>query len=155
MLAVAGVLAAPVRASPVQDVASMKALVNSTRAQHGLGPLRFIRLLDRSALLKAQAIRRCSSFSHTPCGAPFTRTFRQVGYRFRRVGENLAWGTGGLGAPQAILKSWLGSPPHRVNLLSSSWREAGVAAIDVPHLAGYSNVRLWVLQFGTRLVFAS
>lgn len=150
VLAVAGALAAPAQASPVQDARSMKTLVNATRAQHGLRPLRFVRLLDRSALLKAQAIRRCGSFSHTPCGASFTRSFRQVGYRFRSVGENLAWGTADLGAPQAILKSWLGSPPHRANLLGPSWREAGVAELGAANLFGYSGVRLWVLQFGRR-----
>jgi uncharacterized protein YkwD len=150
VLAVAGVLAASAQASPVQDVRTMKALVNATRAQHGLRPVRFIRLLDRSALLKAQAIRSCGSFSHTPCGASVMQSFRQVGYRFGTVGENLAWGTGSLGAPQSILGSWLTSPGHRAILLSPRWRVAGVAAIDAPHLAGYSHVRLWVLQFGSR-----
>jgi uncharacterized protein YkwD len=150
VVAVAVVLAAPAQASTVQDVRSMKALVNATRAQHGLRPVRFVRVLDRSALLKAQEIRSCGSFSHTPCGASFTRSFQQVGYRFGSVGENLAWGTGSLGTPQATIDAWLASPPHRANLLSPRWRVAGVAAIDAPQLAGSSHVRLWVLQFGSR-----
>jgi uncharacterized protein YkwD len=150
VVAVAVVLAAPAQASTVQDVRTMKALVNATRVQHGLRPVRFARLLDRSALLKAQEIRSCGSFSHTPCGAPVTRSFQQVGYRFGSIGENLAWGTGSLGTPQAIVDAWLQSPPHRAILLSPRWRAAGVAAIDAPRLAGYSNVRLWVLQFGSR-----
>jgi uncharacterized protein YkwD len=150
VVAVAVVLAGPAQASTVQDVRSMKALVNATRAQHGLRPVRFARVLDRSALLKAQEIRSCGSFSHTPCGASFTRSFQQVGYRFGSVGENLAWGTGSLGTPQATINAWLASPPHRANLLNPRWRVAGVAAIDAPRLAGYSHVRLWVLQFGSR-----
>jgi uncharacterized protein YkwD len=150
VLAVTGVLAVSAQASPVQDVRTMRQLVNATRAQHGLRPVRFIRLLNRSALLKAEAIRSCGSFSHTPCGASATRSFQQVGYRFGMVGENLAWGTGSLGSPQSIVNAWLASPRHRAVLLSASWRVAGVAAIDAPQLAGYSHVRLWVLQFGSR-----
>jgi uncharacterized protein YkwD len=149
ILVVAGVLAAPAQASPVQDVRTMKALVNATRTQHGLRPVRFVRLLDRSALLKAEAIRSCGSFTHTPCGASVTRSFQQVGYR-GTVGENLAWGTGGLGTPSAIVSAWLTSPRHRAILLGRQWREAGVAAIGVPRLSGYSHVRLWVLHFGSR-----
>jgi uncharacterized protein YkwD len=147
---VACALAAPARPAVVQDVRTMKALVNATRAQHGLRPLRFAGILDRSSLLKAEAILRCGSFSHTPCGASFTRTFQQVGYGFRSVGENLAWGTGGSAAPQAIVSSWLASPRHRAMLLSARWREAGVAAVEAPGLAGHTHVRLWVLQFGAR-----
>jgi uncharacterized protein YkwD len=143
-------VAAPARPAVVQDVRAMKALVNATRAQHGLRPVRFASQLDRSSLLKAEAIRRCGSFSHTPCGASFARTFQQVGYANRSVGENLAWGAGGLAAPQAILSSWLASPPHRAILLSPRWREAGVTALDAPGLAGQAQVRLWVLQFGRR-----
>jgi uncharacterized protein YkwD len=150
VLAVAGVLAASAQSSAVQDVRTMKSLVNATRAQHGLRPVRFTGLLDRSALLKAQAIRSCGAFSHTPCGASATRSFQQVGYRFGIVGENLAWGTGSLAAPQSIVNAWLASPRHRAILLSPHWHVAGVAAIDARRLSGYSNVRLWVLQFGSR-----
>jgi uncharacterized protein YkwD len=147
---VACALAAPACPAVVQDVRAMKMLVNATRAQHGLRPLRFVGILDRSSLLKAEAIRRCGSFSHTPCGAPFRRTFQQVGYGSRSIGENLAWGTGGSAGPQAILSSWLASPKHRAMLLSARWREAGVAAVEAPSLAGHAHVRLWVLQFGRR-----
>jgi len=150
VIAVAGVLAGSAQSSAVQDVRAMKALVNVTRAQHGLRPVRFSRLLDRSALLKAQAIRSCGSFTHTPCGASATRSFQQVGYRFGTVGENLAWGTGSLASPQSIVNAWLASAHHRAILLSPRWQTAGVAAIEAPHLGGYSNVRLWVLQFGSR-----
>jgi len=107
-------------------------------------------LLDRSALLKAEAIRTCGSFSHTPCGAPFSRTFQQAGYGLASIGENLAWATGGLAAPQSIVNAWLASPAHRANLLSGRWRDAGVAVINAPSFAGQRNVRIWVLEFGSR-----
>ena len=135
----------------MQDVRAMKALINATRAQQGLRPFRFARLLDRSASLKAEAIRRCAAFSHTPCGAPFRRTFEQAGYSARAaIGENLGWGTGDLGTSSAIVGAWLGSRAHRANLLARRWREAGVALVTAPSLFGATNVRIWVVQFGRR-----
>src|SRR5262249_59293661 len=58
----------------------LRSLVNTTRAQFGLARLHRSARLDRSALLKAEAIRSCQSFSHTPCGSSFARTFQQTGY---------------------------------------------------------------------------
>src|SRR4051794_41763006 len=107
VIAVAGVLAGSAQSSAVQDVRAMKALVNVTRAQHGLRPVRFSRLLDRSALLKAQAIRSCGSFTHTPCGASATRAFQEGGDRFGAGGGELSGGAGSAGGPQAGVDGWV------------------------------------------------
>jgi len=132
--------------------ASLFALVNSTRAQHGLPALTMSPALERSAALKAADIRRCATFSRTPCGAAFARTFQQVGYLRGRVavGENLYWGQGSLGSPAAAIGAWLRSPSHRANLLGGSWRQAGIVAIHAQSLFGHSDVWLYVLQFGRR-----
>ena len=109
-------------------------------------------VLDASALLKAEAIRSCRSFSHTPCGNSFARTFQQTGY-FRgnvRVGENLFWGSGGLGTPASAVAAWLKSPPHRANLLGRGWRDVGVGMVYAQSILGASNVWIFVVQFGRR-----
>src|SRR5438067_2530219 len=110
-----------------QQASALRSLVNGTRAHYGLHALRRSALLDRSALLKAEEIRSCRSFSHTPCGSSFTRTFQQTGYFHGtvRVGENLYWGSGGLGTPANAIAAWLKSPPHRANLVTPGWRELG------------------------------
>jgi uncharacterized protein YkwD len=149
-IAFAFAFASPARSSNQLTTALMQS-VNATRAQHHLGALRLAGALSRSAQLKADEIIRCGSFSHTPCGASFTRTFQQTGY-FRgraRVGENLYWGTGGAGSPSNAVGAWLRSPPHRANLLGR-WRDAGVGIVHVPSLFGHSDVWVFVLQFGTR-----
>jgi uncharacterized protein YkwD len=127
-------------------------LANAARAQHGLRPLRRSHVLDRSALMKGEEIRGCRAFSHTPCGISFMRTFEQTGYlRGRaRVGENLYWGSGGLGTPTNAIAGWLHSPPHRANMLGRGWREIGVGMVYSPSLFGAQNVWLFVLQFGHR-----
>ena len=91
--------------------------INIVRRSYGLHVVRGNRPLNRSSILKADAVRRCG-FSHTPCGMSFTRTFQKAGYLpARAFGENLAWGQGELGSPVHTLQLWLNSPPHRKNLL--------------------------------------
>jgi uncharacterized protein YkwD len=134
-----------------ETAASLFTSVNAVRAQHALRQLHRARALDASALMKAEAIRSCGQFSHTPCGMPVTQTFHRTGY-FRgraRVGENLYWGTGSLGSPASAVASWLRSPPHRANLLGR-WHDAGVGIVHAPSLFGYGDVWLFVLQFGRR-----
>src|SRR6266516_4790444 len=63
----------------------LRSLVNATRVHYGLRPLSRVERLDRSALLKAEEIRSCKNFSHTPCGSSFVRTFQQTGYFHRTV----------------------------------------------------------------------
>ncbi len=138
--------------TPAQNVTALRNLINATRAQHGLVPVRPSRQLDRSALLKTEEIRHCNSFSHTPCGTPFSRSFQAVGY-FRgaaRVGENLYWGSGALAGPDKVMAAWLASPRHRAILLGAGWREAGLGVVHAPRLFGAGDVWVWALQLGRR-----
>src|SRR5947207_1305151 len=93
------------------EVAAMHCLIDWVRGQHGLGSLNELPQLDRSSSLRAQAIRRCGQFSHTPCGQAFMQPFVRVGYLRENgtVGENLAWGGRWLGSPRATLAAWLRS----------------------------------------------
>jgi uncharacterized protein YkwD len=150
LMMVAAALAHAPAGSATSTTTAVIQAANTTRAQHGLAALHPSAALMRSAQLKADAIARCGSFSHTPCGTPFTRTFQQGGY-FRsrmRVGENLYWGTGGLGTPSSAIDGWLHSPPHRANLLGR-WRDAGVGVVHASSLFGHGDVWVFVLQFGS------
>ena len=123
--------------------------INVVRRSFGLHLVRGNRPLNRSSILKADAVRRCG-FSHTPCGMSFTRTFQKAGYLpARAFGENLAWGQGELGSPVHTLQLWLNSPPHRKNLLGGSWRDLGIA-YERGRMFGRDGVALWVLQLGRR-----
>ena len=123
--------------------------INVVRHMYRLGSVRSNGRLNRSSVLKADAVRRCG-FSHTPCGMSFSRTFQRAGYLpARAFGENLAWGQSGLGSPLNTLSMWLRSPPHRANLLARSWRDLGIA-YERGHMFGYDGVSLWVMQFGRR-----
>src|SRR5437660_10069354 len=119
-----------------QSASELRSLVNATRAHYRMPALHRSSRLDRSALLKAEDIRSCRSFSHTPCGNSFVRTFQQSGY-FRgrvRIGENLFWGSGSLGNANQAIAAWLNSPPHRANLLGRGWRDVGVGMVHAPSI---------------------
>lgn len=123
--------------------------INVVRRAYGLSWIRGSRPLNRSSLLKANAVRRCG-FSHTPCGMSFTMTFQKAGYLpARSFGEILAWGQGDLGSPLNTLQWWLNSPPHRKNVLAPHWRDLGIA-FERGSMFGRSAVSLWVMQFGRR-----
>jgi uncharacterized protein YkwD len=123
--------------------------VNVVRRTYHLGSVRGNGPLNRSSLLKANAVRRCG-FSHTPCGMSFTYTFRRAGYLpARAFGENLAWGQADFGSPLHTLQMWLSSPPHRANLLAGRWRDLWIA-VERGRIFGHDGVALWVMEFGRR-----
>jgi uncharacterized protein YkwD len=128
---------------------AMYCAINVVRRAYGLSFVRGNAPLNRSSVLKADAVRRCG-FSHTPCGMSFSRTFKKAGYLpARAFGENLAWGQGELGSPLHTLQLWLNSPPHRKNLLAQRWRDLGIA-FERGSMFGRDGVALWVMQFGRR-----
>jgi uncharacterized protein YkwD len=123
--------------------------VNVVRRAYHLHLVRGNAPLNRSSLLKVNAVRRCG-FTHTPCGMSFTYTFRRAGYLpARAFGENLAWGQAELGSPLHTIGMWLNSPPHRANLLSGRWRDLGIA-VQHGRIFGHDGVALWVMEFGRR-----
>jgi uncharacterized protein YkwD len=134
---------------PAQETA-MECMVNFARTEAGLSKLDDSRKLDASADSKAADILRCNDFSHEACGRDFTYWFRHVGYLNSRcwwAGENLAWGTEGLGSVRSVMKAWLHSPSHRANLLGAQFDDFGIS-LRVGDLSGSSNAHLWVNQFG-------
>jgi uncharacterized protein YkwD len=137
--------------------AQVLADVNATRRQHRLRPLRFSAQLSRAADFHSQDMARRGYFSHNSRdGSAFWRRVQRfypsTGYRSWAVGENLVWASPDLSAASA-LSMWMGSPPHRANLLNKQWREIGLAAIHVdaaPGVFGGHSVTIVTANFGSR-----
>ena len=49
---------------------------------------------------------------------------KAAGYKYRAVGENIAWNAKG---PKQVVAGWMDSEPHRENILSADYTEIGVA----------------------------
>lgn len=126
----------------------MECLVNRERVSRGLRPVRRDPRLARSATAKTVSMLRCDDFSHTPCGTPFSTTFRRARYAGRSYGENIAWGTGRLGTPAAIIRAWMRSPGHRRNILGAAWRHIGVDVRRARSFQGQAGAAVWTAQFG-------
>jgi uncharacterized protein YkwD len=137
--------------------AQVLADVNATRRQRGLRPLRFSTALSRAADAHSRDMARRGYFSHTsPNGSAFWRRVQRfypsAGYRSWAVGENLVWASPDLTAASA-LSMWMGSPPHRANLLSRQWREIGLSAVHAasgPGVFGGHPVTIVTANFGSR-----
>ncbi len=96
--------------------------LNQVRAAHGLPPLREDPHLQRAARAHSREMLATGVFRH---GAFGTRLV-EFDVRSRIAGENLAWGTGSLGAPAHIVAAWLASPEHRANLLRPTFTRIGI-----------------------------
>jgi uncharacterized protein YkwD len=158
LLLLAGLLALPSAAQACQGryngKASAKAqervmlcLVNHARSARGLPPLVAAKPLLKAADHKSRDIIRCNEFSHEACGREFTYWMTHFGYEGCSEGENIAWGSGGLGTPASIFKAWMRSQGHRENILGP-YEETGVG-LQSGKLEGYGGAHVWTQEFGS------
>jgi uncharacterized protein YkwD len=138
-------------AAAMSQEEAMLCLVNYARAQVGEQALEGSPELEESARDKARDIFQCESFSHYACGREFTYWMRETGYLGDcwRVGENLAYGSGGYGTVGSIFRAWLRSPTHRANLLTAQFAQTGID-LKVGWLEGTPGVHVWTQHFGVR-----
>ena len=131
--------------------------VNRVRVAKGLRPLTVVQGLQTAALNHSRAMLQGGFFEHeSPGGRPFweriKRTYPPRGSDQWLVGENLLAKSAGL-SPQEAVAAWLESPPHRDVLLSSQFRDVGIAVMRAPLAGGaFGNQATWVItaDFGTR-----
>ena len=106
-------------------------VLNAERARRDLRPLRLSAKLATAARGHSLAMVRGKFFSHDSAGgASFVDRIRRTGYlsgaRNWYVGENIAYGSGARSSASSIGRAWMNSPPHRANILSTSFREIGI-----------------------------
>jgi uncharacterized protein YkwD len=123
-------------------------LVNQARDARGLPPLAPSKALAKAADHKSHDIIRCDEFSHEACGREFTYWMSHFGYEGCNEGENIAWGSGGLGTPGSIFKAWMRSQGHRENILGP-YDEIGIG-LRSGKLEGYGGAHVWTQEFGSR-----
>lgn len=106
--------------------------INAIRASRGRRALRVSRQLSAAAAYHTNQMGLRGFFEHESAnGAEFWKRIERF-YPSRHarswsVGENLVWGAPDL-SPQAAVREWMQSPPHRANILSREWREIGLGA---------------------------
>jgi uncharacterized protein YkwD len=125
---------------------AMLCLVNQARGSRGLAPLTAENSLGHAADRKSADMLRCDEFSHEACGHDFTYWMDHFGYDGCAKGENIAWGSGGLGTPRSIFKAWMHSQGHRENILGS-YEDVGVG-LKTGSLEGVAGAHVWTQEFG-------
>jgi uncharacterized protein YkwD len=147
---------ATIRAVPSLE-SSVLSEINALRRTHGRAPLRLSVSLSAAAAAHSRSMGARGFFEHASAdGTPFwqriERHYGRRGFSYWAVGENLLWASHGVDAA-ATLKMWLGSPPHRANLLTPRWREIGLSAVRVPVAPGaFSGLDVTIVtaDFGVR-----
>jgi len=101
-------------------------LVNIERARASLPPLTQNWEVSRVARFKSQDFINRNYFAHNSptYGTPF-QMLRSFGIQFSAAGENIARGQR---TPAEVVTSWMNSPGHRANILSTSFNQIGVGA---------------------------
>jgi uncharacterized protein YkwD len=128
-------------------------LLNGERADRGLAPLAPNGRLAAAATAYAHDLVAGTYFSHTGRdGSGVAERIERSGYLPRDagwvLGENLAWGTGGLATPAAIMQAWMNSPGHRENILNPSFREIGVGVVAGNPAAADGLGATYATEFG-------
>jgi uncharacterized protein YkwD len=144
-LSMAGAADAASTATLTRSESSLLTAMNQVRVLHGLRPLRADWRLEHAARAHSSRMLSTGTFAH---GA-FNARIRRTGVRAKRVGENLAWGQGGMGAASTILRMWLASPEHRANLLHPGYRIVGVGALR-GCFAGHRHTLMVTTDFAGR-----
>ncbi len=101
-------------------------LTNQERAKEELRPLKAHPLLMQAAREHAANMARQQKMDHVLDGKEPRDRVRQVGYRFRYLGENVASGYRTL---EGVVRGWMGSEGHRANILRSEFTEIGVGVV--------------------------
>lgn len=131
-------------------------LLNEQRMPRGLSALRENALLTRASQEYSQLMVELGFFAHvTPQGVDLLERLNAIGYVPRNaawtIGENLAWGTGGMATPRRIMLSWMDSPGHRENILTADFREVGLGiALGAPHSRTSPGSATYTTDFGVR-----
>jgi uncharacterized protein YkwD len=139
----------PLLANKLQAQA-MLCLTNYARVHSKLVRIAGSKQLAQAAGGKVRDILRCNEFSHEACGREFTYWMGKSGYLAGscwQAAENIAWGTGVIGTPRAIMRAWLHSSGHRENILGS-YTDIGVGLREGT-IEGSDGAHVWVQEFGS------
>jgi uncharacterized protein YkwD len=127
-----------------QDEELMLSLVNQVRQDNGTSNLTWCPALVRSSLAHSQDMSAQNYFEHdSPDGGTIGDRAIDAGYRYRAVGENIAFGQRTV---RQVMEAWIDSPGHFENLISPNYEHFGYAEIT-GRLNGSSG-KFWTQNFG-------
>lgn len=129
-----------------EAIGELLTVINAERSARGLKPISGNERLQSAAQWMAEDMARHQMLQHTDSRhRDVAARLEAFGYNGARVmAENIAKGQK---TPDAVVKAWLQSPPHRANLLHPEVQEAGIGHARHQHGQHY-----WVLDVGARFI---
>jgi uncharacterized protein YkwD len=125
-------------------------LLNRIRRSHGLHRLRANKRLSRASQRHSNAMVRDKVFAHGNFVGRIKSAHYLNGAGAWSVGENIAWGSQDYATPAEIVRSWMHSPGHRANILSSRFREIGIGITRGAPVGGMARAATYATDFGVR-----
>ncbi len=137
-------IVASARAQSPNAINDLATRINRERISRGMIPYALNAKLNSAAQVQANDMARTGKYSHI--GSDGSTVFDRVaraGYGAyswgRRLGENWAW----FHDPQTAMQMWMGSAPHRNNILHAVYREFGIGVA-----AAQNGGFIYVVDFG-------
>lgn len=130
---------APPKRTGTGQGAQLFALTNAQRASAGCRPLRLDSRLTKAAQQHSEEMAGEGYFSHNaPSGSTFASRERATGFDAEKTGgENIARGQKNA---KTVMQDWMGSPPHRKNILNCEFTTIGIGYVPDGHY--------WTQDFG-------
>jgi uncharacterized protein YkwD len=133
-------------------------LINRIRASHRLAQLHGNPALGILATSQVTTMIELDYFADVrPTGQTPLALIASTPYARRAqvsIGQNIAWGTGSDATPGEIVEAWMASPPHRRIILTSAYRDAGVAVTPaIPSIVDGGTApagATYAMEFGVR-----
>lgn len=120
-------------------------LINLERARYGQPPLALNSQLIASSKAKGLDMLASNYWSHvSPLGVTPWDFIQKSGYSYEDAGENLAYG---FTTSITVISTWLKSPSHRDNLISTKFTDIGIAVYQAD-FQNQKNTTLIVAHFG-------
>jgi uncharacterized protein YkwD len=142
MVGVMAMLAAQGKNQALDEMeAKVFAAINEERKKNNRKPLTLNKRLAVAARKHSQRMVRDQFFDHEdPGGKGPSERVEDEGYRWSRVGENIAMNSGYKDpVPQAVA-GWMKSPGHRRNILDGDFTESGIGIARVGKRVYFTQV---------------
>ena len=110
---------------PTANERTVFELTNRERKNAKLPALKLNMLLCKVARQHSQNMARQGKMEHILDGKKPSDRGRAAGYKFMRIGENIAMGEPEVPLPD-LMKAWMDSKGHRANILHTEYTEIGI-----------------------------
>lgn len=119
---------------------------NKERDSDNLKGLKLNSQLNAAAQAKAQDMSNKNYWSHvTPDGKEPSYFVEKSGYKYSKIGENLAYG---FGTSKATVSGWMNSPSHRANVMDESLTEVGFGVANASNFQNKGPETIIVAIYG-------